>query len=453
MWISRLIDFLIVSFATVGLLVWVGPESVALSPGKTLYLVEGTLLLGILSLIVLRRSIVRPLVALINGMDLLKGQDFSSRLAKVGYGEVDKIIDLFNHMIRQLKVERLTMREQNHFLDLLISVSPMGILILDKDGSITLANKSAAAFLGYQSSADISGLRLGEVTSPLAVHLLKMGKDVTETVRLSDATVYRCSSLSFMDNGYAHPFILVEKLTEEVVKAERRAYEKVIRMMAHEVNNSVGAIISSMDTVAAILDEESDENLRELAEVLRLCKERSGHMSSFVTSFAKVVKIPEVYLSPSNLNERIEASRRFIEGMCASRNVRLEISLADGRGEAMIDPVLFEQVLINIVKNSIESIELTGHGGTVEITTYSSPTRLVISDDGVGISEEAQSHLFTPFYTSKAMGQGLGLILISDILHKHGCIFSLSTSPEDGKTYFDIRFPSRQPATDNGERK
>ena len=105
----------------------------------------------------------------------------------------------------------------------------------------------------------------------------------------------------------------------------------------------------------------------------------------------------------------------------------------------MLDEVLFEQVLLNIVKNSIESI---GRGGTVEIVLRPDPPSLTVIDDGPGISEEARQRLFTPFYSSKPQGQGLGLIFINDVLTKHNCRFSLATSATDGLTRFHIIFPS-----------
>lgn len=441
MFASRILNTTIFLIVVGGLAVWLGPEEVAVPPGPQLFFVEGVLA-GLLFLaFVTRLWIVRPLRVFVNGMDLLKAQDFSSRLAKVGFGEADKIVDLFNQMMHQLKRERLSLREQNHFLDLLISISPMGILIMDRDEKIQIANRSATDYLGIKSKEAPVGKRLSELSSPLGKQIASLGKDKTSTVRLSDSMVYRCSSLSFMDNGFPHPFVLIEKLTEEVVMAERRTYEKVIRMMAHEVNNSVGGIVSSIDTVALMLEEESDPGLREMAGILNLCEERCSLMSKFITSFAAVVKIPDAKLRPDDLNKRLEASTHFLEGMCSGRQVSLRIELTDEPVRVAIDSVLFEQALINIVKNSIEGIESKGGEGEIRIQTSANPSRITVTDNGIGISEEVKSHLFTPFYTSKPSGHGLGLILISDVLNKHHCSYSLTTSAEDGLTRFEIEFP------------
>lgn len=173
-----------------------------------------------------------------NGIDLLRAQDFSSRLSHVNQREADRIVDMFNRMMTALKEERLRMREQNHFLDLLIGVSPMGIVILDGN-RIMAANPAASAFLEIGKGDSIAGLSLADLRSQLGKALASLAQGQTETVRLSDSMVYRCSRLSFMDKGFAHPFLLIEKLTEEVMKAEKKSYEKVIRVIAHEVNNTM----------------------------------------------------------------------------------------------------------------------------------------------------------------------------------------------------------------------
>lgn len=381
---------------------------------------------------------VRPLHAISNGIDLLRAQDFSSRLARINSNEADKIVEMFNSMMDQIKNERLRLREQNHFFDLVISVSPMGIVILDTKERITLANPSALAFFDLDKSRKVTGKKLDQLDSPLAQAVSKIRHNTVQTLRLSDSMIYRCSRLSFMDSGFAHPFVLIERMTDEIVKAEKKAYEKVIRMIAHEVNNSIAGVNSTLDTVSTIIEESDDKELSDVIQVLQVCQERCVAMSRFITSFADVVKIPEASLMDCNLNERVLMSHGFIESMCNKYGISLKLSLTDGDVPVKIDEVLFEQALLNIVKNSIESI---GNGGRIEIITTNNPSTLTVVDNGPGISEEAQKKLFTPFYSSKPQGQGLGLIFISDVLTKHRCRFSLTTSATDGLTRFFISFP------------
>ena len=116
--------------------------------------------------------------------------------------------------------------------------------------------------------------------------------------------IYRCSRLTFIDRGFAHPFILIESLTFEVIKAEKKAYEKVIRMIAHEVNNSFAGISSTLESINEVLETMSDTD--ELQEVMKVCIERNMSLSKFITNFADVVKIPEPQLSLVDLNKRVD---------------------------------------------------------------------------------------------------------------------------------------------------
>lgn len=403
--------------------------------GWKFYLVEGVITLSLIYLVYFYRKVVKPLDTIANGMDLLREQDFSSRLKSVGQLEADRIVDIFNRMMQQLKEERLRLREQNHFLDLLISVSPMGVVILTFDGKVSMANKAALKFLEVDTEEDMLNKGMEDLKTPLAEEMSRLPKDTTETIRLSDSHIYRCSRLSFVDRGFAHPFFLIESLTSEVMKAEKKAYEKVIRMIAHEVNNSVAGITSTLDTVDDALQTMDDTD--DLREVMKVCVERGYSLSRFITRFADVVKIPEPQLEEVRLNDRISACERFLENICQDHQVDLRMDLCEENPWVEMDTSLFEQVLINMVKNSVESIE---EKGIITLRTSASPVMLEVADTGRGISKEVETKLFTPFFSTKPNGQGIGLIFIREVLMKHGCSFSLRTY-EDGITRFRIMFP------------
>ena len=402
--------------------------------GWKFYLIESIITVSLFYLVYFYRKVIKPLNTIANGMDLLQAQDFSSRLSPVGQREADRIVSIFNRMMNQLKEERLRLREQNHFLDLLISVSPMGVVILTLDKRISMANNTALKFLDEESEDEILNKDMSELGSSLAEELSRMKKDSTTTIRLSDSQIYRCSYLSFIDRGFAHPFYLIESLTSEVMKAEKKAYEKVIRMIAHEVNNSVAGITSTLDTVNDVL--QSMDDTEDLCEVMKVCIERSFSMSRFITNFADVVKIPEPQLEEVKLNDRVVACKTFMENICLNKNITLSIDLCEENPIVLLDTSLFEQVLINIIKNAAESIE---ENGEITIRTSASPLMLEIGDTGKGISKEVETKLFSPFFSTKPNGQGIGLIFIREVLMKHGCTFSLRTYP-DSITRFRICF-------------
>ena len=402
--------------------------------GWKFYLVEGIVTFSLFYLLYFYRKVVKPLNSIAGGMDLLQAQDFSSRLAPVGQREADRIVSIFNRMMNQLKEERLHLREQNHFLDLLIRTSPMGVIILTLDERISMVNKAALAFLNEKTEEDLLDKTMDMLNGSLAEELTRLPKDTTTTIRLSDSHIYRCSHLSFIDRGFAHPFYLIESLTSEVMKAEKKAYEKVIRMIAHEVNNSVAGITSTLDTIDDAL--QTMDDTEDIREVMRVCVERSYSMSRFITNFADVVKIPEPQLEEVHLNDRVVACKIFMENLCQHRDIDLQLDLCEENPLVSMDTSLFEQVIINIIKNATESIDT--HGKVI-IRTSSAPLMLEIGDTGRGISKEVESKLFSPFFSTKPNGQGIGLIFIREVLMKHGCTFSLRTYP-DGITRFKIFF-------------
>ena len=395
-------------------------------------LADGVLLLGVLLLF--RWQIVEPLHLMETGMLLLREQDFSSRLRRVGQTDADNIVDVFNRMMDALKAERLHVREQNQLFDLIFRSSPMGILILDLDRRVDSVNPSGERLLGVSLEA-VRGKRLDECSFDLCEDLCSLAMDEVRTVRLTDSNIYRCSRQSLLNGGFRHTFYLVELLTEEVSQAERKAYEKVIRMIAHEVNNTVAGVTSTLDTLETAMEDMPDS--AELCELMRVCIERCYNMGRFITNFADVVKIPDPILVHSDLNEVVRVNMQFLETMCGERRIALVMHLSPEPVWVDLDVVLFQQVLVNIFKNAVESI---GQEGTVYIRTSAGSPVLEVADTGRGIDKETASKLFSPFFSTKPNGQGIGLMLVREVLMKHHCTFSLRTG-DDGLTRFTIHFP------------
>lgn len=371
------------------------------------------------------RKTIRPYDTLIGGMELVRELDLTTRLAPSGQHETDIIVRTFNDLLARLRSEHLRLQEQYTFLNLLIEASPMGVIQCNIDGIITSMNPAAREMLSPSIEEAIHALPLGETT----------------TVRIPGGPqLFRISHLSFPDRGFQHPFFLIESLTSEIRLAEKAAYERVIRMIAHEVNNSVAGIIGSLT---------GDE------------AERLTALSSFVSRFAEVVKIPQPQLQLCDLSEEVEACRPFLENLCTQAHVHIDFHLTDEAVPVHLDTVLFQQVLINIVKNAVEAASpptpLQRKRGVITITTYYQPANhstplpfaggagggatLVVTDNGHGIPPTIAKNLFTPFFSTKPQGQGLGLLLIRDILTSHHCTFNLLTDPEDHLTRFTIQFP------------
>jgi len=403
---------------------------------KMFLFIEGITLLAIILFILFYNLLLKPFRTIINGMDLLKQQDFSSRLRPVGHKETNRLIEIFNRMMDQLKEERLRVREQNRFLDLLIQASPLGLIIMDFDDRISQINPAGLRLLNLDSEDTVHGKRLDESAIEIGKSLAALKADEDIVLRISGITIYRCIRSYFIDRGFPRPFILIEELTHEALKIEKKSYENIIRMMAHEVNNSVAAVGSTLTIISDTLKLHENNELSDVLPAVEASYDRCIHLSRFITNFANVVKIPPPVLLKTDLNQLAYSVETLCSTECNRRNIRLTLLLSETPVILKIDGIQIEQALINLVKNAYESIQTDGE---VSITTQLSTPQLIVEDTGAGISEVIKEKLFTPFFTTKPQGQGIGLMFVREVLLNHGCKFSFNTSVE-GITRFCISF-------------
>lgn len=370
----------------------------------------------LIALAMVWRSTATPMRAIRTGMDLLRSQDFASRLRHTGQKDADEVVDLYNTVITGIKSERLKNLEQENFLARLVEVSPMGIAICSLDGEIERINPA-----------------FDRLSSPVLLSALASLPDEGQiTIRPEASQVLRCSRLSFMDRGFRRPFYIVERLTDEIMKAETDIFNKIVRTMGHEVNNTLGGVISVLETLSIIHSEDA-----EICAAIGSCRTSCLSLSDFVKGYSDVVKLPDPELKPVGLNEFVTASLPFLTEMCPG-NITLSADLHHDQPTVMIDSMLIHRVLVNAVKNAVESIgDAPG-----EITVSTGPFSLTVTDNGKGISETDAQRIFTPFFSTKRADRGFGLMLISDILRRHRADFSLTTGP-DRLTRLSISFTNR----------
>ncbi len=401
---------------------------------RLFFIVEGAALLAVVLFIILYRRLIRPYKIIADGMELLKEQDFSTRLRPVYDTEANKLIVVFNKMMDSLKEERLRVREKNHFLDLLIGASPQGVIILDFDEYITDINPAGLKLLNIKDLSSVRGKRLKDLGVSLARTLAGLNPGDNVVVRDSGITAYRCIRSSFIDRGFDHPFILIEELTEELLRVEKKSYEGVIRMIAHEVNNSVGAIGSTLNVISDILKENEPESFSDVLPAVDASFERCGHLGRFVSNFAEVIKIPEPHITRVDLNELARSVEALTGIECRKRNIQLTLQLSPGKCMARLDAIQFEQVLVNVIKNAYEAI---GNNGEIRIITREKPLSVAVHNNGPELAKDTADNLFIPFFSTKPFGQGIGLMVVREILRNHYTSFSLFS--ENGWTRFEIK--------------
>ncbi len=374
---------------------------------------------------------LKPINSIGRSLNLLKEGDFNITLVKTGNSNVDNIIEVYNSMINRLREERLSVREKNHFLDLLIESSPLGIIVMDLDDRIMEINKAALGSLGIKE-VSFKGKDLKELNSNLSVELGKIAFDEKQLVVLADGQKYLCRKLFFMDHGFKHPFYIIEEFTEEIKRAEKEAYGKLIRMMAHEVNNTVGSVNSIMNSIQSNPETFVKSEQNELIRMLGVAIQRNYQMNRFMQNFSNVVKLPAPEMGKMDLNESLSLVIESYNAELKEKNISVEVNLNSTIPFINADRSQMEQVFLNIIKNAKEAVGVDGH---LKITTQKNPVAVIFEDDGSGLSKEVSEKLFTPFFSTKPGGQGIGLTLVQEILTNHGFSFSFRNKETTGTEF------------------
>jgi len=384
----------------------------------------------------LYRSFFRPLELIRAGIESIKDKDFSNKFTAVGQQELDELVNVYNRMIDQLRQERVGQAEKHFLLEKLIQASPAGIILLGFDNQVESINPAAERYLGSKTD-DLLGKHVSQLPEEWAAQLKDLQTGLSVTFRIQGTWIYRCHRAHFLDRGFQHYFILVEELTEAILQNERQAYEKVIRVMSHEVNNTTGAINSILGSLGFYMPQLLPEHRQDFAHVLQVATERNANLSRFMSNFAEVVRLPQPRKEPVDLHELSRSLHRLLQPELDKRHITCIWQLAPQPLIVLLDGQQMEQALLNILKNGMEAAG--AEGGIITIQTHLNPPQILISDSGTGIPEEVRPHLFTPFYTTKKQGQGIGLTLVRDILVNHGFTFSL-TSGTNNYTTFTINF-------------
>jgi len=396
---------------------------------------EVFVLISVVVSIQLYRQLINPLKLLMQGLDAIKDKDFNVKFLSTGRHEVDTLIDVYNHMMDELRTERTRQEQQHFFLEKLIYTSPTGIIILDFDDRIQQINPKALQLLGIADDK-LQGNSIHDLQHPLfeQMKLLKSGE--TTVVKLDGINSFKLQKSHFVDRGFSRHFIMIEDLTAEILAAEKKVYGKVIRMMAHEVNNTIGPVNSIMQSAMKTDQLWAGHQFDMLKDALQVAMDRNQNLNLFMRNFADLVKLPPANKQPVLLQKLLQSVATLMRAKAKGKGVEFEFNLPGEVVNIMADEQQLEQALINIVKNAIEAIE---DKGLVKFAFIANERKLTITDTGKGISAQQSANLFSPFFSTKKDGQGIGLTLTREILLNHGFEFSLKTVAA-GQTEFTIWF-------------
>ena len=340
----------------------------------------------------LYKTINYPFELLRAGRATISEEDFTIKFQKTGTKELDNLIVVYNAMIDRLRKEKTRTEEQSYFLEDLIENSPLGLLIMDYDNKIVIANRKAKLLL---ESDKLINLFLGDLKNALALEIAAMEVFEEKVIAVDGLHKYKCKLHQLVHKGFPRQFVIIEELTSDLLEAEKQAYGKVIRMMSHEVNNSMGAVNSILENVKEYALPDADH--KEYRDYLQLAIERNKKLGQFTGNFAEFIRLPMPMLAKVDLNAVLTQLVDYLQLNARERGITFDMRTYPEPILVQVDKIQFEQVVSNILKNAVESI---GSDGMIRVTTNPDTPQLVIADNGPGISEEDATQIFTPFFSN-----------------------------------------------------
>jgi len=400
--------------------------------------VEIVLVISLVAFTLLIRKILAPFQYVDLFSEVLNEQEFTTRFSHTGNRELDNLMSMFNQMLNQLYEERLKLGDRKGMLQQLLDSIPSAILIFDYSNTISQLNPTAEKLLQVNEDK-VKGFKLEALTHPIAkdLSLLELGK--SKLINDTQGNRFRCQKNRFKDRGFDRSFIIVQELTTELKASEKQAYEKVIRLMSHEVNNTMAATSSMLKSCLHYSKDINPDERSDFVDAIQLAIERTQNLNQFMQDYAQVVRLPEPSLESCNLYHLLLSMEKLFEEQFKKANISFELpNIQPEQTSIQADKNQLEQVIINIIKNALEAI---GDNGNIrsQIVSNEDSIKLRILDSGPGISQAEHKNIFTPFYTTKSDGQGIGLMLVREILEAHKFPFRLYNH-EEGGACFEVIF-------------
>lgn len=407
--------------------------TVPLSPWAVFLFTAGVgLVVGLGVLTRLLRPQTDALAALRDALESLAARDFSVRLVSRRQDEVGRLTAAYNRMADVLQAERSTLAERELLLEAALESSPLAIVLTDAHERVIFSNPEARRlFLG---GGKLEGLSFSELLAGTPRELRELlagsGDGLFTVDEDGRSETFHLSRRGFQINRRRHTLYLLRRLTRELDREEARIWKKVIRIISHELNNSLAPISSLAHSAGLVLERRSGDPVQ-LRAILSTIAGRVAHLKTFLEGYARFARLPEPrkQVAPwepvlANVGELYPFER---------------VGTAPETG--WFDPAQIEQVLINLVKNAWEASLPDGGDVAVCVAVDSlGGTVLQVLDRGRGLDEDALRQALLPFYSTKPDGVGVGLPLCREILAGHGGTLSLAARPGGG-TVVTCRLP------------
>ncbi len=366
-----------------------------------------------------------PLLRLINALQGAvlgyRDGDFNTSIGGQAGGELGELLRLHRELGGVLRDQRRTLAQRELMLDTVVQHSPLALLLTDAEHRIVYNNLVARQWLAHGRSLVGQPLARALAQAPAALaEALQAGRDQLVNAEVDGQTEnFHVSQRALSLHGAPHHLLLLRRMTRELAREEVAAWKRVIRVISHELNNSLAPISSLAHSGAELARRGQVDKLPRVFETIA---ERSAHLHSFLAGYAEFAKLPKPRLEPVDWAE-------FVDGLQSHSRFMLQGPLPPAPGR--FDAGQVAQALINLLKNAVEA------GGAPEAVTLQVLQRenehhLCVADRGRGMTEAVMAQALLPFYSTKRSGTGLGLALAREIAEAHGGRIHLAKRPEGG---------------------
>ncbi len=370
--------------------------------------------------------------------------DFSQTYVTGGLGSsFDELKRSFNEVLDAFRATRAEKEEQALYLQMVVQHIGVGLVAFDRQGEVSLINNAAKRLLRVNRLANISDL---ESRGPgLAQTLTTLGPRRKALLRLEEDGEVRqlaCFAALFRTGEEEHRLVSLHDIQSELEEQEMEAWQRLIRVLTHEIMNSITPIASLSATAEGLLQQETiaGEDVSDVRTAVHTIQRRSQGLLQFVDAYRDLTRVPAPDFQITPVSGLFERVTQLMAHQFEEAGVELVHAVDPPSLEVTADPGQVEQVLINLLRNACDAAG-GRDGARVELTASMDRDRVVIdvADNGTGIVEEALDKLFIPFFTTKQDGSGIGLSLCRQIMRLHRGTISARSEP-GVRTEFSLRF-------------